>query len=95
LSLLGFLEGWMNLKRMVYRYELTGSDPALVSCEVNSLLEPLHTLMLNVQVAPTPTHVRLQFECSGTRKQQSAILRALQQSGKFLTVVGIGPVQAE
>jgi len=95
LSVLGLAERWMNLKRMIYCYEVTDSDPTRMSAEINDVLEPLHTLMFNVQVAPTPRHVRLQFECTGTRKQQAAILRNLQQSRKFETVVSLGPVQAE
>ena len=95
LSLLGLVERWMNLKRMVHRYEVTGRDAHELSLEVNSQLEPLRALMATVRFAPTPQHVRLQFECTGTRKQQAVILRNLQQSGKFESVLDLGPVQAE
>jgi putative Mg2+ transporter-C (MgtC) family protein len=95
LSLLGIAERWMNLKKMVHSYEVTGHDASAVTANVNDVLESLHTIMQNIQVAPTPRHVRVQFECSGTRKYQAAILRRLQQSGKFETVTGLGPAQAE
>lgn len=95
LSLLGLAERGMNLKRMVRRYEVTGRDAHELSLEVNGRLETLHMLMFGVRVAPTPQHVRLQFECAGTRKQQAIIWQSLQQSGKFESVVDLGPVQAE
>ena len=95
LLLLGFAERWMNLKKMVHSYEVTGASADQVTADVNAVLEKLHKLMLDVKVAPTARHVRVQFECLGTRKQQLAILRDLQQSGKFESVVGLGPVQAE
>jgi putative Mg2+ transporter-C (MgtC) family protein len=95
LLLLGILERWMNLKKMVYSYEVTGHDAAEITANVNAVLEALHFLMSNTQIAPTPRHVRVQFECAGTRKQQVAVLRALQRAGTFESVTGLGPVQAE
>ena len=50
---------------------------------------------INLQVAPTPRHVRVRFECEGTRKQQKAVLRMLRESGKFETVTPLGPVESE
>ena len=95
LSILGLAERWMNLKTMIHSYEVTGSNAEQISAEVNGVLERLHVLMFNVQVAPTLEHIRVQFQCAGTRKQQQSILRDLRQSGKFESVVGLGPVQAE
>ena len=95
LSLLGVAERGMNLKRMIYGYEVTGRDAAEITASVNGVLEALHLLMLNTQIAPTLQHVRVQFECAGTRKQQAAILRALQQSGAFEGVTCLGSVQTE
>jgi putative Mg2+ transporter-C (MgtC) family protein len=95
LTLLGFAERWMNLKRMLYCYEVTGRDSAELAAGVNGVLEALHFLMVNVQIAPTPRHVRLRFECAGTRKQQASILEGLRSSGTFESVTGLGPVQAE
>lgn len=95
LSLLGLAERWMNLKKMVHSYEVTGTSAEHISAQVNGVLEGLHVLMSNVKIAPTPRHVRLQFQCAGTRKQQMAIQHDLQQSGKFESVISLGPVQAE
>jgi putative Mg2+ transporter-C (MgtC) family protein len=95
LWVLGVLERAMNLKKMVHCYEVTGQDAAEITANVNAVLEALHFLMSNTQIAPTPRHVRVQFECAGTRKQQLAILRGLQQAGTFESVTGLGPVQAE
>jgi putative Mg2+ transporter-C (MgtC) family protein len=95
LSSLGVIERFFNLKIMLYGYEVAGHSADETTAEVNSVLEPLHFIMQNVQLAPTPHHVRLHFECEGTRKQQKAVLRCLQQSGKFETVTALGPVQAE
>jgi uncharacterized membrane protein YhiD involved in acid resistance len=95
LLLLGVVERWMNLKKMVYGYEVTGHDATEITANVNEVLEALHFLMSNTQIAPTPRHVRVQFECAGTRKQQVAVLRALQRAGTFESVTGLGPVQAE
>ena len=95
LLFLGAIEGSFNLKSMVYAYEIAGASSEKVTAELNEVLEPLHFFALNLQVAPTTRHVRLRFECEGTRKQQRAVLRGLEQSGKFETVTALGPVQAE
>ncbi len=79
----------------MYSYEVTGQDGQRISEEVNGLLESLHALMFSVHVAPTPRHVRVQFQCTGTRKQHLTIFQSLQQSGKFESVTSLGPVQAE
>jgi hypothetical protein len=63
--------------------------------QLNGILEPLHGLALNQQVAPTPQHVRLRFDFEGTRKTQARVLAMLRESGAFETVTALGPVQAE
>jgi putative Mg2+ transporter-C (MgtC) family protein len=95
LLLLGGLERVVNLKLMVYAYEVAGATADQITNEINAALEPLHFFPFNVQVAPTPRHVRVRFECQGTRKQQVAVLRGLRESGKFETVSALGPVQSE
>ena len=62
---------------------------------INEVLEPLHSLMLNMQLAATPRHVRIHFECEGTHKQQRRILKCLKDSGAFESVAALGPVQTE
>lgn len=95
LSLLGLGERYLNLKIMIYGYEVTGADPDHIQRRINGLLEPLHSMMQNVQVAPTPLHVRLRFECEGTRTKQALIFQLLRDSGSFDSVAALGPVQAE
>ena len=95
LMLLGALERTINLKRMVYAYEVAGAAAEPVTAEVNQVLEPLHFFPFNLQYAPTPQHVRVRFECAGTRSEQKLVLRGLQASGKFETVAALGPVQFE
>jgi putative Mg2+ transporter-C (MgtC) family protein len=95
LSLLGFLERFTNLKIMVYAYEVTGGNAEETTSQVNEVLEPLHFIMHNVQIAPTPRHVRVHFECEGTRKKQERVLRSLRDSKAFESVAALGPVQAE
>jgi len=95
LSLLGLMERFLNLKIMVHGYEVTGRSAEEVRQNVNDLLEPLHSMMQNVQVAPTPVHVRVRFECEGTRKKQARIFSLLSSSKAFDSVAALGPVQAE
>jgi putative Mg2+ transporter-C (MgtC) family protein len=95
LSLLGLMERFANLKMMVHCYEVSGKSADDIRHQVNGLLEPLHSIMINVQVAPTPVHVRVRFECEGTRKKQEHIHRLLRDSGAFDSVAALGPVQAE
>src|SRR6185437_6151909 len=94
LSLLGLMERFLNLKIMVHGYEVTGRSAEEVRQNVNDLLEPLHSMMQNVQVAPTPVHVRVRFECEGTRKKQARIFSLLSSSKAFDSVAALGPVQA-
>src|SRR5450631_3831372 len=95
LLLLGFFERFTNLKIMVYGYEVTGGSAEEATAHVNEILEPLHFIMHNVQIAPTPSHVRVHFECEGTRKKQERVLRGLRESKAFESVAALGPVQAE
>ena len=95
LSLLGLIERFLNLKMLVHCYEVTGHSAEDVKRQVNGLLEPLEAMMSNVRIAPTPVHVRVRFECQGTRKKQAHITHILRESGAFDSVAALGPVQAE
>lgn len=95
LSLLGFLERFTSLKVMLFAYEVTGRSAEETTAQVNEVLEPLHFMMENVQVAPTPRHVRVHFECEATRRNQERVLRGLRESKAFESVAALGPVQAE
>jgi putative Mg2+ transporter-C (MgtC) family protein len=95
LSLLGLLERFMNLKVMVYCYEVTCGSAEQATLRVNEILEPLHLMTENVQIAPTPRHVRVRFELASTRKRQNHILATLRDSKAFESVTALGPVQAE
>ena len=95
LTFLGLFERFLNLKAMLYGYEVAGASAEQATAEVNAVLELSHFIMQNVQVAPTPSHVRVHFECEGTRKQHAAILHGLRKCGKFEAVTCLGPVQSE
>ena len=95
LLLLGSTEKLLNLKTMVYAYEVAGSSAEQATADLNDALEPLHFFALNMQVAPTPRHVRVRFECEGTRRQQGEVLRSLRACGKFEAVTPLGPVHTE
>jgi putative Mg2+ transporter-C (MgtC) family protein len=95
LMLLGGIERGLNLKVMLYAYEVSGPSAEETVARVNEILEPLHSLMLNTQLAPTPRHVRIHFECEGTRKHHTRVLKGLKESGVFDSVAMLGPVQSE
>jgi putative Mg2+ transporter-C (MgtC) family protein len=95
LILLGVAERYLNLKVMTRAYEVTGPTSEQLVALVNGILEPLHSLIENIAVAPTPRHVRLRFHCEGTRKQHEHVLASLRGSGAFESVTDLGPVQAE
>jgi len=95
LLLLGGIERFLNLKIMVHAYEVSGRSAELVTSNVNGILEPLHFMMMNTQIAPTPQHIRVRFECEGTRQQLAQAFCHLEQSGAFDSVVSLGPVQPE
>jgi hypothetical protein len=80
---------------MVQAYEVSGRSAELVTANVNGILEPLHFMMMNTQVAPTPRHVRVRFECEGTRKEHAQAFRNLEQSGAFESVVSLRSMQPE
>jgi putative Mg2+ transporter-C (MgtC) family protein len=95
LLLLGGTEKFLNLKMMVHAYEVAGPSAEQTTAEVNEALEPLHFFPTNLQVAPTPHHVRVRFECEGTRNQQNSVLHRLRDCGKFEAVTHLGPVHTE
>jgi putative Mg2+ transporter-C (MgtC) family protein len=93
LFLLGRAE--QRFKVLVNTYEVTGSSTDVINNEVNLVLEQIHSMMQNIQVAVTPRHVRLQFDVEGTGKEQDVVLRALRQSTVLEQVVPLGPVETE
>jgi len=95
LLLLGTIERLVNLKVMLYAYEFAGASENEATASINEILEPVHAMMFNQQVAATPHHVRIRFECEGTRRQQAHIFSGLKKSGAFETVVSLGAVQSE
>ena len=95
LLLLGTIERLLNLKVMIHAYEVSGRSAEFVTANINGILEPLHFMMMNTQVAPTPRHIRVRFECEGTRTQLAQAFRNLEQSDAFESVVWLGPVQSE
>jgi putative Mg2+ transporter-C (MgtC) family protein len=95
LFLLGRAEQRFNIKLLVNTYEVTGSSADIIKTEVNFLLERIHAMMQDVEVAETRQHVRLQFDVEGTRKEQEAVLDALKRSSVLESVTPLGPVQTE
>jgi putative Mg2+ transporter-C (MgtC) family protein len=92
---LGAIERLLNLKVMIYGYEVAGAREDEVKASINEVLECIHAVMLNPQVAPTARHVRIHFECEGTRRQQAQVLKGLKESKAFENVAALGPVQSE
>lgn len=95
LLLLGVIERMFNLKILVNVYEVTGSSAEQITLHLNGLLEPLHSIARNVQIAPAPSHVRLRFECEGTHRMQARLVSLLHASSAFESVAALGPVSTE
>jgi putative Mg2+ transporter-C (MgtC) family protein len=95
LFLLGRAEEQFGLKTAIHSYEVAGRSVDEITPEVNRILESVHALMQNVQVAATQRHVRVQFELEATRKQQVEVLRGLKQSAVFESAILLGPVHVE
>jgi putative Mg2+ transporter-C (MgtC) family protein len=95
LFLLGRLEEWSNLKIELHTYEVTGRTAEEITEEVNCILEPVHSMMQNMQVATTKQHVRVQFDLEGKRRQHQQVLQALKHSPVFANAVTLGRVQWE
>ena len=95
LFLLGRAEERFGLKTTVHSYEVAGPNADELSAEVNRVLETVHSMMQNVQVAVTRQHVRVQFEVEGTREAQFQVLRGLKQSTLFESATPLGPVHTE
>jgi len=95
LFLLGKTERRLNLKLMVFVYEVAGRSADEVSAEVNRVLEPKHAIMHNVEIAPAKDHVRVQFELEGTPKTQNELLHLMKQSPLLENVVSLGPLEQE
>ena len=95
LFLLGRAEQWFNIKLVVHTYEVVGPSVQAITDEVNRVLEMVHSIMQNVQVATTPQHVRLQFDFEGRRKEQDQVLHGVRQSSVITGVSDLGAVQWE
>jgi len=92
LFLLGRAEESFSLKLAVHTYEVTGANQQQISAEVNRVLEGIHAIAQNVQVAPTPEHVRYQFDVEGTRKEQAVVFEGLRHSVALGSATALGPV---
>ena len=95
LFLLGRAEERFGLKAAVRSYEVAGRSAGEITPEINRILESVHAMMQNVQVAATQQHVRVQFDLQGTRRDQDQVLRGLKQSPVFDSATQLGPVHAE
>lgn len=95
LYLLGRVEEWSNLKIELHTYEVTGRTAEELTEEINHVLEPVHSMMQNVQVASTKQHVRLQFDLEGKRREHEQVLEALKRSSVFGRAVSLGRAQWE
>jgi putative Mg2+ transporter-C (MgtC) family protein len=95
LFLLGRAEERFGLKTAIRSYEVAGRAADEITAEINRVLETVHGIMQNVQVAPTSRHVRVQFELQGTRKDQEQVLHDLKQSAVFESAMALGPVHSE
>jgi putative Mg2+ transporter-C (MgtC) family protein len=93
LFLLGSAEDRFSLKLAVHTYEVAGTSAEEVSTEVNRILESVHAVTQNVQIAATQKHVRYQFDVEGTRKEQQRVFHGLQQSTVLESAVTVGRVQ--
>ncbi len=91
LFLLGRFEEQLSIKLAVHAYEVTGKTAEEISSEVNRVLECIHAITQNVQIANTQAHVRYQFEVEASRKQHEQVIRGLKQSSIFGAVVPLGP----
>jgi putative Mg2+ transporter-C (MgtC) family protein len=92
---LGHLELTFNLKTLLSSYEVTGASAEEITNEVNRILEHQHRMMQNVITGSTSQHVRLQFDVSGCRRDQKALLRELKASSVLGSVTSLGPVELE
>jgi len=95
LFMLGRAEEQFGLKTAIHSYEVAGRSVDEITPEINRILESVHALMQNVQVAATQRHVRVQFELEATRKQQVEVLRGLKQSAVFESAILLGAVHVE
>src|SRR6202142_3039114 len=95
LFLLGRAEERFGLKTTVHSYEVAGPNADELSAEVNRILESVHAMMQNVQVAATQQHVRVQFALQGTRRDQDQVLRGLKESQVFYSAPPRAPVHAK
>ncbi|HLW87972.1 MAG TPA: MgtC/SapB family protein [Terriglobales bacterium] len=93
LFLLGKAEDLFSLKLAVHTYEVAGSSAEEISVEVNRILECVHAITQNVQIAATRQHLRFQFDVEGTRKEQQQVFQRLKQSSVFQSVVAVGREQ--
>jgi putative Mg2+ transporter-C (MgtC) family protein len=90
LFLLGRAEERFSLKLAVHTYEVAGLSAEEISVEVNRILEGVHAVTQNVQIAATREHVRYQFEVEGTRKEQQQVFHGLKQSTVLQSAVSVG-----
>jgi len=92
---LGHLEQTFNLKMLLTSYEVTGGSVEEITQEVNRILEHKHRMMQNVLSGSTSQHNRLQFDVSGSNRDQKELLLELEASSVLGNVTWLGPVELE
>lgn len=95
LFVLGYVEQHFNLKLGVHTYEVTGKNADEMTMEINAILECIHSMPLDTQVALTSQHVRMQFDVEGTQREQDLVLDGLRHATTLKTTIALGPSQPE
>ncbi|HTT24567.1 MAG TPA: MgtC/SapB family protein [Candidatus Sulfotelmatobacter sp.] len=95
LFFLGYAETNLNIKILLFSYEVTGASVDEITTEVNRILEPHHRMMENVISGNTRQHVRLQFDVEGCSHEQKEMLHELKASTVLQSVVSLGRVERE
>ncbi len=92
LEVLGWTEGYFNLKSLVINYEVEGEQAEEMISTVNGILEDERRIMQSVQVGRSNAHFRVQFSVEGTRREHELLLKRLRSSIIFQKVTSLGTV---
>lgn len=95
LFVLGHAEETFNLKILLTSYEVTGPSVEEISDEVNRILESHRRLMQNILTGNTGQHMRLQFDVSGSHREQKELLQQLKTSTVLHSATSLGRVDHE
>ena len=95
LSILGWFQGYFNLKSVVMTYEAQGENAEELLSILNRVLEEENRIMQTVQMGRSNAHFRVQFSVEAPQKDHERLKQRLREAPQLTGVKSMGMAERE